>query len=159
MTRTEIETIARRELGADARLDGVDDRQVIRSVLARVVPTLDTVGASDAYLDAALRAAVDRHDATAPSAPAGAEAARARMILDAENAWRSDAAVVTRHDAERDATHRAARERLCAVAATRRGGGPATDAEKAREQARRDAEDAWKTPLACSAYAVPNDEE
>jgi hypothetical protein len=110
VTRTELEALARRYMGASTRLDGLGDKAAKLVIMKAAIPgaTVSTA-TSAAYLDAALdelagkRPTAERTDAgparalrtdvvseeRAPGAPTSAPWAFQAMRRDAENAWRT----------------------------------------------------------------------
>lgn len=150
MNRSEIEAVAQRILGAETRLDGVDDVIVQRLMLAKV-PGVNCNG-SPTYVAAAFEAlagklaAAQRRDGaervirTHEGAPSTA-ASRAAMVAEAEQAWRSPLT------ARIDDAGAAACEGVPRVDSSMSIEQFEVATAKARAGARADAEGEWQKPL------------
>lgn len=108
--RVELETLARKAAGPEARFDGKKDREVKEAAILAKFPKAELVGKTDEYVSARFDAViesittVERTDAEAAESLAGtavavvaatkqaradSSTARAKMIEENKNAWRS----------------------------------------------------------------------
>jgi hypothetical protein len=163
VTRTELEVLARRYMGASMRLDGLGETAAKLVVLKAAMPhtTLSTATPA-AYLDAALDALAGNAAPAASAAPdavdtAGASGSAARafaaMKRDAEDAWRGP----LRATRDEDTGPRVAERRVEAPpvrppppAQARRGDAAEQPGAAAAARARMiaDSEAAWRQPCA-----------